>query len=89
MTEAFVRIVNMSISASWIVLVVLILRVLLQKAPKWIRLMLWGIVAFRLICPVSIESIMSLLPSAETIDPQILTEPFVGIYSGIDWWTMQ
>lgn len=84
MTEAFVRIVNMSISASWIVLVVLILRVLLQKAPKWIRLMLWGIVAFRLICPVSIESIMSLLPSAETIDPQILTEPFVGIYSGID-----
>ena len=84
MTEAFVRIVNMSISASWLVLVVLILRALLQKAPKWIRLVLWGIVAFRLICPIYIESGMSLVPSAETIDPQILTEPFVGIQSGID-----
>ena len=63
MTEFFVSVVNMSISAGWIVLAVLLLRVLLKKAPKWIRVLLWGIVAVRLICPVSLESIISLIPS--------------------------
>jgi len=84
MTEAFVRILNMSISASWIVLVVLVLRGVLRKAPKWIMVLLWGIVALRLVCPITLESAMSLLPSAETISPKILTEPFAGIHSGID-----
>ena len=67
MADIFLKIVNMSISASWIVLAVLVLRLLLKKAPKWITVLLWGIVAIRLICPFSIESIMSLIPSAETI----------------------
>ncbi len=84
MTEAFVRIFNMSISASWIVLVVLVLRGMLRKAPRWTIVLLWGVVALRLVCPISLESGMSLLPSAETISPQILTEPFAGIHSGID-----
>ena len=64
----------MSISASWIVLAVLLLRVLLKKAPKWITVLLWGIVAIRLICPFSIESVMSLIPSPETINREILVE---------------
>lgn len=84
MTEAFVQIVNMSISASWVVLAVLVLRGVLRKAPKWTMVLLWGIVALRLVCPITMESAMSLLPSAETISPQILTEPFAGIHSGID-----
>ena len=67
MADIFLKIINMSISASWLVLAVLILRLLLKKAPKWITVLLWGIVAIRLICPFSIESVMSLIPSAETI----------------------
>lgn len=67
MSEFFLNIVNMSISASWIVLAVLLLRLLLNKAPKWINGILWGIVGLRLIMPFSFESIFSLIPSSETI----------------------
>ena len=74
MTEAFLNAVNMSISAGWIVLAVLFVRLLLKKAPKWITVLLWGIVGIRLICPFTVESVMSLIPSAETISPQALVE---------------
>ncbi len=71
MTELFLKVVNMSISASWIVLAVLLIRTILKKAPKWITVLLWGIVAIRLMCPFTFESTMSLIPSAETINPEI------------------
>ena len=74
MSEAFLKIVNMSISASWLVLVVLALRFLLKKAPKWVNVLLWGLVAVRLICPFSVESAMSLIPSAEVFSPTVLIE---------------
>ena len=64
MTELFLDIVNMSISAGWLVLAVLVLRIILKNAPKWVNVMLWGIVAIRLICPLSIESPVSLIPNA-------------------------
>ena len=67
MAGAFLRLLNMSISAGWIVLAVLVLRLLLKKAPKRITVLLWAIVAVRLICPLSIESAMSLVPSRETV----------------------
>ena len=67
MADIFLKIVNMSISASWIVLVVLLLRLLLKKAPKWINGILWGIVGLRLVMPFSLESVFSLIPSGETI----------------------
>ena len=82
MTEFFVTIVNMSISAGWIVLAVLLLRLLLKKTPKWIIVLLWGIVAVRLICPVSIESAWSLIPSAQTINPEVALNPPI-ISSGV------
>lgn len=82
MTEFFLNIVNMSISAGWIVLAMLILRLLLKKAPKWITVLLWGIVAFRLICPFSIESTLSLIPSTQTINPEYALNS-VEIDSGI------
>ena len=63
MSEAFLKLVNMSISASWLVLAVLALRLILKKAPKWVHVLLWGIVALRLICPFTIESALSLIPS--------------------------
>lgn len=83
MSEVFLKIVNMSISASWIVLAVLLLRILLKKAPKWITVLLWGIVGIRLIFPFSIESAMSLIPSAETISPEIMTGSSHSIHTGI------
>ena len=70
MSEIFLTVVNMSISAGWLVLVVLLLRLLLKKAPKWITVLLWGIVAVRLVCPFSFESVLSLIPSAQTINPE-------------------
>ena len=64
MNELFLKIINMSISASWLVLAVLILRILLKKAPKWVSVLLWGIVAIKLICPFTIESSVSLIPDS-------------------------
>lgn len=83
MNELFLKIINMSISASWLVLVVLILRFVLKKAPKWVNILLWGIVAIRLICPFSFESTLSLIPSAETIPLNIGMDTTPTINSGI------
>ena len=74
MTELFLKIINMSISASWVVLAVLVLRFILKKAPKWVNVLLWGVVAIRLLCPFSIESALSLIPNAETISPELMVE---------------
>lgn len=83
MCELFLNIVNRSISAGWIVLAVLILRFCLKKAPKWVHVLLWGIVAVRMIFPVSIESALSLIPSAEAISPTILMDPVPTIHTGV------
>ena len=69
----FSDILNVSITASWLVLAVLILRLLLRKAPKWTHVALWGLVAVRLLLPFSIESVFSLIPSTETVPPEILS----------------
>ena len=83
MSEIFLKIINMSISASYIVLAVLLLRLLLKKAPKWITVVLWGIVAVRLVCPFSIESVLSLIPSSEVVSPNIMTDKTPAINTGI------
>ena len=79
MNELFLKIINMSISASWLILAVLILRLVLKKAPKWVNVLLWGIVAVRLICPLSFESALSLIPSSETIplDIEMAAKPTI------------
>ena len=82
MTELFITVVNMSISAGWVVLAVLLLRLLLKKAPKWVNVLLWGFVAVRLICPFSFESALSLIPSSQTINPEIALNPAI-IDSGV------
>lgn len=74
MDDVFLKLVNLSISASWLILAVLVLRVVLKKAPKWVMPLLWGVVALRLVCLFSIESALSLIPSAETIPSEIVTE---------------
>ena len=83
MSELFLEIVNRSIAASWIVIAVLILRFCLKKTPKWVNVLLWGIVAVRLIFPFSIESALSLIPSAETVSPSIMMETAPSVQTGV------
>ena len=84
MSEFFLKIVNMSISASWLVLAVLLLRLVLKKAPKWVSVLLWGFVAVRMVCPYSIESILSLIPSTQTVAPGIMMAWTPEISTGIE-----
>ena len=67
MSEVFLGFLNRSITAGWLVLAVLVLRFALRRAPKWVDVLLWGMVALRLAVPFSIESAVSLIPSAETV----------------------
>ena len=83
MSEVFLKILNMSISASWLVLAVLLLRLALKNAPKWVRVLLWGLVAVRLVFPFSIESALSLIPSAQTVRPEIMMDWTPTISTGI------
>lgn len=83
MSSFFLKILNMSIAAGWLVLAVVILRPILKKTPKWVNMLLWGIVAVRLVCPFTIESIVSLIPSAETIPRDIGLSQSPTINSGI------
>ncbi len=82
MSQVFLHIVNISISASVVIVAVLVLRSLLKKAPKWTAVLLWSIVAIRLICPFSFESAFSLIPSAETVSPSIITDTEPKISTG-------
>ena len=83
MNSFFLKLLNMSISASWLVLVVLILRLILKKAPKWVNVLLWGMVAVRLVCPFSFESVLSLIPSSETVSPTIMMDRTPSVDTGI------
>ena len=67
MGDLFLAVLNMSISAAWVLLAVLLLRLIFKKAPKRITVLLWCIVGLRLIMPFSVESIFSLIPSSETV----------------------
>ena len=83
MTELFLQTVNISYRVSFLILAVFILRLLLKKAPKWISVALWGIVAVRLLLPFSLESIFSVMPGTDLVTPEILLDPTPTIQSGI------
>lgn len=70
MEALFLKLVNMSITASWLVLAIIAVRLIFKKTPKWILCLLWGLVAFRLICPFSIESSLSLIPNPEPLSQE-------------------
>lgn len=84
MEAVFLKIINLSISAVWLISAVMILRFALRKAPKSIRVILWGMVALRLMLPFSLESVLSLIPSGETIPQNITMSPTPSINSGVD-----
>lgn len=71
MSALFLKILNLSINASWLILAVIAARLLLKKAPRWISCLLWGLVAVRLLCPISLESVLSILPSAKVVPENI------------------
>ena len=83
MENLFLTIVNMSITATWAVLAFTLLRPLLKKAPKWINCLLWGVVGLRLCLPFSFESVLSLIPTAQTIPSNITTTPNPKIDTGV------
>ena len=83
MTDLFIELLNRSIAAGWLVLAVLAARLLLRRAPRWSRVLLWGLVAVRLVCPVTLESIFSLLPTGQTVSPDIGMQRTPAITSGV------
>lgn len=84
MAAVFLKLLNLSISASWLVLAVLVLRLVSKRSPKWMNVLLWGIVALRLVLPFSVESALSLIPSAETVSPAAVQfDPAPTITSGV------
>lgn len=84
MAAVFLKLLNLSISASWLVLAVLVLRLVSKRSPKWVNVLLWGIVALRLVLPFSVESALSLIPSAETVSPAVVQfDPAPTITSGV------
>ncbi len=68
MGDIFLKTLDTSITASWLILAVILLRFILKKTPKWIAVLLWGIVALQLVIPFSFESALSLIPSAKTFN---------------------
>lgn len=59
--EVFSKVLNMSLTGSLVIIFVLIARLLIRKAPKVFSYSLWAVVLFRLLCPVSFSSALSLL----------------------------
>lgn len=84
MDAIFLSALNISITATYLILAVLLLRLLLKKAPRWISCLLWGIVALRLVMPFSIESEISLIPSSQTITATQSQNLQYEINTGID-----
>lgn len=83
MIELFLRLLNLSLTTSWLILAILLLRPIMKKAPRWVICALWALVAIRLLCPFSLESTFSLIPSSEPIPQDILLEHSPSINSGI------
>lgn len=82
--EVFIWFFNRAVAASWIILAVIVLRIFLKRTPKWITCALWGVCALRLILPFSFQSVLSLVPSGETLPPEVIYEKHPYIDVGID-----
>ena len=83
MTDIFLGFLNRSLAAGILILAVVLVRLVFKKAPRWLLCALWALAAVRLVCPVSIESVLSLIPSAEPVQPEIIVSAQPAITSGI------
>ena len=71
MNTLFIRLLNLSIAATWIIIAVILIRAFSKKAPKWFPCLLWALVGIRLLCPVTIQSPLSPVASDEVIPVHI------------------
>ena len=83
MEALFLKLLNLSMTAGWLILAVVVLRLVFRKAPRWIFCLLWGLAALRLVVPFSLESALSLIPSAQPIPADIVYQAAPAIDSGI------
>ena len=84
MAQVFLKLFNMSISAGWVILAVLVLRLVMKRASKNYRLILWAAVSFRLVCPFTLESVLSLLPSAQTVPEEVFWVQTPQVNTGVN-----
>lgn len=84
MEMIFLNVFNRSLAAGWLILAVIVVRLLLKKAPRRLSCVLWAVVAVRLLCPFFPASPFSLIPSRETISAEVVRfAPAPAIDSGI------
>ncbi len=83
LSSVFIKLLNLSISAGWLILAVIVMRFALKKAPKWVNCLWWSIVGIRLALPFSIKSVFSLIPSAEVVSPNIIYSSVPSVSTGI------
>jgi len=84
MEKLFLELLNRSITAGWLILAVLLVRVLFRRVPKWVTGCLWLLVAVRLLIPFSVESVYSLIPTAEMFPYEILYSQKPAVDTGVN-----
>lgn len=70
MEKIFTVICERGISAGYVILAVIVLRLLFRKSPRWVMGILWALVAIRLICPIVVESPFSVVPKGPLFDKE-------------------
>ena len=85
MSYILLKLINMSVTASYLLIAVMLIRLIFRKMPKYINCILWGIVALRLLLPFSLESALSILPGTEPLSERFLTGPTYDIDTGIEY----
>ncbi len=88
MSDVFVFLLNKGLTAGWVILAVLLLRVLLRRAPRWITCLMWGVVGLRLLLPFSLKSVFSLIPSAAPVPEDIALTQTPAVHTGVDSFNM-
>ena len=83
MQSFFLELFNLALSAGWLALAILVVRLIFPRLPKGIRMGMWALLGLRLCLPFSIESALSLIPSREPLPPEILISASPTIESGI------
>lgn len=83
MNKIFIGILNNGYMAGILILAVIVTRVIIRKAPKWINCLLWGMVALKLVLPFSMESVLSLIPSKEPVATDIGQQTVPRIDTGV------
>jgi len=83
MEALFLKLLNLSMTAGWLILAIVVLRLMFRRAPRWVFCLLWGLVALRLVVPFSLESALSLIPSAQPLPDNIIYTANPVISSGV------